>query len=258
MSRVDQFISPTAEGSSRHGEFHQQCLISGGTSPNSTGVTKNGRRFTMISATDAWGLGGEASTRTTRNGSVCWQKRAGAIFFDFCIPLVVTQPSLAQWRDGLYVIEFVGSWPFNTTTGIEYGMVFGFQDLTTNLRPISLANQGFAIYSDLGVLRFGVRGPVGLTVTNLPNVGANADVWQKVRVEFRHATSGSPGSVQVFMNDAGSPSAQILTSAANFPAQGAAGVNSTIRWGFGTANNTDYFLFRDVGFWMGPNTPIGM
>lgn len=259
----DNFITPAGVGDARVIDVHLSPFASlFAASPSGQGIFRDGLLATgpnIFDTSSNWGFGGETPSRDIRNGAACWKIRQGAVFFDYRIPLVVTQPSFRTWRTGLYVVEFFGSWT-TTVTGTDCGFVMTWNDNLTNQRPINALQQGWSIRADTGQLMVSHRGAVGLTNTNLQSVGADVTAWQKIRVEVRHATSSQQATVQVIVNNSNAAAYTLAGNDANFPPIAATGsaTNQALTIGFGSASATEYFYFRDVAFWCGPNTSIGM
>lgn len=211
--------------------------------------------YSLVSgAASNWGFGGEAPTMIAYKSASCFRIRQGATFSDYRIPLVCAKPpQIVSWPDGLWVLELVAAWPTNTA-GVENGLVFGFVDALANLRPVTGAGAGFAVYNEGGVLTFAMRGAVGLDST--PIASALITEWNKIHVELRNATKDNDASVRLFVNDAQVADVTKTSADANFPAVGAT-VNSVLNWGVGVASATEYMNFRNLRVSRGPNSVVG-
>lgn len=253
----EQVVTPIADGVARQSEYQMIPFRSSGQGQQDSYAGRGGVKFGLLNgAVTNWGFGGPAGGMVAYKNAGCYNLSAGALFSEIRIPMVCERPvAVRRWRDALYVIEFVAAWPTNTA-GVENGIVLAFNDNLLQVRPVSAANPGFAVYNNGGVLTFAMRGAVGLQQTVIPIAGAITD-WHTIRIELRSAIRDADGSIRVFVDDASAPDVTKTTADANFPLPGA-NVNSVINWGMGVASATEFLNYCRLGLWRGPDTALGM
>jgi hypothetical protein len=249
-------VTPVPDGSARMGDIEMLPTVTSGSGPNNAFVSRAGHVAGFVTTSSNWALGGEAPTIIEYKGASCYRIRQDAIGFDFRAAVIVTKPlAFRVSRNPLFILEALLAWPTNTV-GVENGLVLAFQNNLANNRPISTAQTGFAIYNDGGALTFAMRGAVGLQTTVIAT-GFALTEWHKIRIEILSATRDADATLRVFVNDSGAASIVKTAADANWPAIGAT-ANSAISVGLGVLSATEYCNWRDIGFWRGPDTPLGM
>jgi hypothetical protein len=241
-------VTSIADGSARTFEWRQLPNHNpGGTTAGNDrgGLFPPGSVFP--SATN-WGLSGEAPAQISYRDMYFQRQEGGASQFGPRFPWVSTQQPLNRfaWRQGLYVLQGVLAWPTDTVA-VDNGI---FVSNNTFNRVVQQATAGFGIWNDNGVCKFTMQGAVRTDIV-LNNSPGGIREPMKFRMEIRSATKDIPASVVCIIND----TQQALFKGSALPVNN--NINAWMTY-IGVLSNTSYIYYRDLHFFCGPDTTLGV
>lgn len=249
-------VTPLPEGAARSRDVYLLGGFDGGS------LQQSGRGGTAGAGANStnWGYSGEGTTYLNNyGGSWIYRQRGGAFqVFNTRIPIQTTRPPFRVWYPlpALHVVYLLMAWPNNNAfTGTDNGLILSYAN---NPQVVGGAGQGFQIGNNAGVVTLWQRG-AALTSVNLSGAAGftafNPQTVNLFRVELRQPTSIADGSLEVFVNDDNAPRATV-TTAQDWPT--AVGGSAGMMIGMGAASSADFVYFRDVGYFCGPDTRLGM
>lgn len=196
-STISPLFSPGA-GRSTEGSLYSPWPP--GTSYGSQAFQRGGAfPGTIVSGGSNWGLGGTLFQADIYKGMRVVAVRGGTNNWGTGFQLCTQQPFLPFWPIGYWAFDAVIGWPADLA-GVESGIVLSYLNVA---RPVSLGDQGIAIYNDGGTLKFKSVGAAGSeTVVLAWPTGATARDLTWIRVELLSATATAAASITVKVNNA--------------------------------------------------------
>ncbi len=255
---AEVIVTPVPEGSARS----RHTFYLGGFDGALGQIAGRGTAAGAGTVGSNWGFSGEGNSYlNSYQGTWVTRYRGGCQeLLNVRAPIQVQRPPFKKWYPlpQLHVLALLLGWNDNTWLATEdNGLIISYQDVPQILA--GGAARGFEIHNNGGTISLSYRGAAGVTTTVALSTVADPitpNLMNLFRIEMRQPVSDADGSLSVFVNDDAAPRAVISTADANWPLPtgGPAGLGFFIA----SASNTRFLFYRDVTYYHGPDTKLGM